>query len=67
MIRHTTINCKEKTRCMLCDDNNDRKECKSRHRKCAGCGGKNVAKNKECILIKRAKEIKQIKERKHSC
>ena len=60
-IGHTAINCKGNTRCMLCGDNHDRKECKSLHRKCVGCGGNHVANDKECILIKRAKEIEHIK------
>lgn len=58
---HMAINCKGNVRCLVCGENHDRKDCKSLQPKCAGCGGRHKANDKECPLVKKAREIERMK------
>ena len=55
---HKKEYCENQSRCLICGENRESKECKSKSRKCSNCSGKHQANYKMCAIYRKEAEKK---------
>ena len=58
-IGHTSQGCNSKTRCLICGQEHDKKDCTAQTSKCANCGKAHHANSPQCEFIQKATNIEK--------